>query len=100
MSGLSSDDLFRVNDIGERFERLWRRGERPRIEGFLQDHCEPLRRALLQHLIGIELELLRMNFEQPRREAYEERFPEDRAAVAAAFFETPEAWPPPPRFPH
>ncbi len=85
MGELSSEELFRVNDIGERFEACWRHGQEPRIEEFLGMLPERLREALLQHLIGIELELLRKLRLVPFREDYERRFPEDRAAVAAAF---------------
>jgi len=91
MGELSSDDLFRVNDLGERFESRWRLGQEPRIEEFLGMVPERLRDVLLQHLIGIELELLREGTHVPSRDNYERRFPEDRATIAGAFSEDPES---------
>lgn len=90
MSELSSDELFRINDIGDRFESSWKHGWRPRIEEFLADQEGRLRRDLLKHLIGIEVEILRESGEHPRQQAYELRFPGDRQVVAAVFAEEPD----------
>jgi len=91
MAELSSDELFRVNDIGDRFEAAWRAGVRPRIEDFLASHQGRLRRALVKHLLGIELELLRRAGEHPGQASYERRFPDDRELVAAVFAEEEES---------
>ena len=48
---------------------------------------EPFGAVLLEHLLGIELELRRGAGEVPLPDEYLERFPDHRAAVAAAFRE-------------
>jgi hypothetical protein len=87
MAELSSDELFRVNDIGDRFEAAWRAGARPRIEEFVTTHQGRLRQAVVKHLVGIELELLRREGEHPSQASYERRFPADSDLVAAVFAE-------------
>jgi hypothetical protein len=90
MSELSSDELFRVNDIGDRFEAAWRRGLEPRIEEFLATHQGRVRQALVKHLIGIELELLRKSGKHPVQNSYERRFPEHVGLIADVFAEERE----------
>jgi hypothetical protein len=97
MAQLSSDELYRVNDVGDRFEALWRGGTNPRIEDFLPNHRGRLRQALLKHLVGIELELMRRAGLHPRQQTYEQRFPEDREIVSAVFAEDQEEGPEAPR---
>lgn len=87
MAELSSDELFLVNDIGDRFEAIWQRGGCPRIEDFLATQRGPVRRALLKHLLCIELELLRNVGIEAYLEDYEHRFREDRSVVVLAFAE-------------
>jgi serine/threonine protein kinase len=90
MTELTNSDLFRVDDAGDRFEEAWTQGRSPRIEEFLEPHGGTLRRVLLQHLLGIEIELLRKAGKQPLREDYESRFPNDRTIVTAIFDERAE----------
>jgi serine/threonine protein kinase len=85
MTELTNSDLFRVNDAGDRFEEAWNRGHSPRIEDFLVPHEGTLRRVLLQHLLGIEIELLWKAGKEPRPDEYNLRFPNDRSIVSAVF---------------
>jgi len=79
------DALERIADIPDRFESAWRKGQRPRIEEFLNAGPDPHRPELLCHLLGIELEIRRREAEHPRREEYLDRFPHDRALLDDAF---------------
>jgi serine/threonine protein kinase len=90
MTELSQSDLFRVNDLGDRFEEAWKQGSSPRIEDFLGLLEGTFRRVLLEHLLGIEIELWHKAGRPPRRDEYEERFSEDRSVVAAVFRERSE----------
>jgi serine/threonine-protein kinase len=75
-----------IDERADRFERDWKRGgERPRIEDFLGDEPEPRRAPLLKELIRVERELRQGVGESPDPEEYFRRFPEDHAAIEAAF---------------
>jgi hypothetical protein len=87
MTELSNGDLLWINEVGDRFEEDWHEGKYPRIEDLLGDSSGTLRCVLLEHLLGIELELRRGAGEVPLPDEYLERFPDHRAAVAAAFRE-------------
>jgi len=79
------DALERIADIADRFESAWRKGQRPRIEEFLDAGPDPHRPELLCHLVGIELEIRLQKGERPRREEYMDRFPHDRDLLDSAF---------------
>ena len=75
-----------IDERADRFERDWKRGgERPRIEDVLADEPGPRRASLLKELIRVERELRQGAGESPNAEEYLRRFPDDRAAVEAAF---------------
>ena len=87
MTELSDGDLFWINEVGDRFEGDWHEGKDPRIEDLLGDSPGTLRCVLLEHLLGIELELRRGAGEASLPDEYLDRFPDRRSAVAAAFRE-------------
>ena len=75
-----------IDEVADRFERHWKQGgERPRIEDYLADEPEPRRAPLLEELIRVERELRLNAGEAPTPEEYRRRFPDDQAAVDAAF---------------
>ncbi len=74
-----------IDQVCDRFEAAVREGRRPRIEDFLEQSPSLDRRALLQELIALEVELLRasdhsvtLDTEHPRASfaTYYQRFPE------------------------
>ncbi len=81
----SLEAVRRIDEACDRFEELLQRGDRPRIEGFLDAEPEPSRDSLLQALLDVELEYRRAWGEQPRADEYLARFPERRETVQAAF---------------
>ena len=72
---LSREVAGRVDEISDRFEQAWRRGECPRIENFLP-RSEAEREAVLVELVHVELECRLDAGETPRVETYFERFRE------------------------
>src|SRR5262249_11348297 len=75
-----------IDEVADRFERHWKQGgERPRIEDYLADEPAPRRAPLLEELIRVERELRLNAGEAPTPEDYRRRFPDDPAAVDAAF---------------
>lgn len=87
MTELSNGDLLWINEVGDGFEEDWHEAKCSRIEDLLGDFSGTQRCVLLEHLLGIELELRRGAGEAPVPEEYLERFPDHRAAVEAAFCE-------------
>jgi hypothetical protein len=85
MTALSHGNLFRVNEISDKFEEAWQEGDRPRIEDFLGGSSPPLRDVLLAHLLGIELNRRRQAGECPCPEESERRFPDYRALLESLF---------------
>jgi len=75
----------------DRFEQDWRDGHGPRIEDYLAKALEPDRLALLNELVGLELELRRARGDDPQLQEYLARFPGYVGAVRAAFGEAPAA---------
>jgi serine/threonine protein kinase len=58
MTTLGPDDLAWIDEVVDRFESAWRRGETPRIEDHLVGIGEgPRRDELLKQLVAVELEL-------------------------------------------
>jgi hypothetical protein len=78
----------RVDDICTQFERAWKRGDRPRIEDFLDVTAEGERPALLSELIALEVELRLSRGEDPKPSEYRNRFPGQTGVVDAALTAT------------
>jgi hypothetical protein len=75
-----------LDERADRFEHEWKEGdERPRIEDNLAGQNRAARRLLLEELLRMERELRESAGEHPGADEYLARFPDDRAAVDAAF---------------
>jgi tetratricopeptide (TPR) repeat protein len=75
----------RINRACDDFEADWRAGRRPRIEDRLVGVTGPARAALVSELLAVELHRRRRAGERPAAGEYLPRFPDDAAAVRAAF---------------
>ncbi|MGP0069030.1 MAG: protein kinase domain-containing protein [Isosphaeraceae bacterium] len=86
MSLAQAGEQTLIDEIADRFERDWKHGEhQPRIEDYLAGQFGGRRAMLLGELIRVECELRRGAGESPTPAEYHQRFPDDRAAVDAAF---------------
>ncbi|MBV9124206.1 MAG: serine/threonine protein kinase [Planctomycetes bacterium] len=72
---LSLTVLGRIDEACVRFEDLWKGGQRPLLEEFLQGTEEPERSALLRELLALELEYRRRVGAMPTPEEFQARFP-------------------------
>ncbi|HZT79244.1 MAG TPA: hypothetical protein VFA26_03420, partial [Gemmataceae bacterium] len=83
LEALSAEDRTALEQVVERFEAAWSRGERPDLAACLPAGG-PLRQAILVELACADLEYRLKAGEPARAEAYLTRFPElaaDRPAV-------------------
>jgi eukaryotic-like serine/threonine-protein kinase len=78
---LSLPEAELVDAACDRFESVWRAGDRPRIEGYLEVVPEPCRTILFLELLKRELELRVREGERPNVEEYCPRFPDQAPAV-------------------
>ena len=85
MSDLKDEDLRRIDEVGERFEAAWGRGERPRIGDHLDGPAGAFQVQLVRHLLRIELELRRDRGEKPAPEEYEEQMPAWAGCIRKVF---------------
>jgi serine/threonine-protein kinase len=67
--------LRRSNQQCDRFEAVWKAGQRPRIEDHLAAVPEPERPELLRELILLEIDYRRLAGELPQEEEFLARFP-------------------------
>src|SRR5579859_5083718 len=72
-------------EICDDFELEWKSGKRPNLEAFLARAQGPARCGLLFELLAIELHYRQLANEQPERDEYLHRFPDDAQAVIQAF---------------
>jgi serine/threonine-protein kinase len=90
MSQVQGGERTWIDEAADRFERHWKEDkERPRIEDFIDGLSGTRRDRLLEELLRIESELREGAGEKPGAEEYLRRFPDDGAAINAAF-ETPD----------
>ena len=78
---LSPDAARRVDQTCDRFEAVWKAGERPRPEEYLGAVGEPERSALLRQLLMLDWDYRRRAADEPRPGDYHERFPDDSAVI-------------------
>jgi eukaryotic-like serine/threonine-protein kinase len=78
---LSLPEAELVDAACDRFESVWRAGDRPRIEGYLDAVPEPCRTILFLELLKRELELRVREGERPNAAEYCPRFPDQAPAV-------------------
>ena len=82
---LALTDKQAIDRVCLEFEDLWRCGESPQLEDFLQGFEGRARSVLLGELLLVELAYVRARGEQPERARYAKRFPSDAQALTAAF---------------
>jgi tetratricopeptide (TPR) repeat protein len=78
LAQLSDEDARRLEQLCDRFEDAWQRGERPGLRDYLPAE-EPLRRAVLAELAHTDLEYRLRAGEPAPAEAYFQEFPELQA---------------------
>jgi tRNA A-37 threonylcarbamoyl transferase component Bud32 len=76
-----------VDAVCDRFEKAWRAGQRPPIEGYLGELPEPARPALFGELLLLDLHYRRRQLETPTEAEYGRRFPDYTDRIRAAFRE-------------
>ena len=74
-ASLTPEAARHVDEICTRFERAWKRSDRPRIEDFLDISADVERSALLAELILLDLDYRRALGEDCEAGDYSERFP-------------------------
>ncbi len=77
--------LDEIDQICDRFEGAWRRGEAPRMEDYLGEVAEPDRPALLRELLAADLNARRRRGERPTPAEYAARCPEDARRILDLF---------------
>jgi serine/threonine protein kinase len=75
----------RIDLACDAFEAIWGKGERPRIEDYLEQEPLKFRDRMLRELLEIELELRQRNGEMPVEDEYYERFPDHREMIDGLF---------------
>jgi len=90
---LPRQQLEQVATLCDRFEADWRAGCSSRIEHYLTTALDAERPAVLQTLIGLEVELRRASGEQPTHQEYLERFPGEAHLISSAFSDRTAAGP-------
>ncbi len=85
MSSPSLDDLKQIEEVVNRFESAWRRGERPRLEEFVAGFPDRLRTALVQQLVPVEIELRRRQGELTSDEEFRRRLPDYVEVIGEVF---------------
>jgi tetratricopeptide (TPR) repeat protein len=84
---LSAAALLRVDEACARFEDSWKKGQRPRLEAFLDGTHDPERTELLRELLRLERHY-RQNLGEPvAAHEYEGRFPEDITLIRSVLAE-------------
>jgi eukaryotic-like serine/threonine-protein kinase len=74
-SPASATEIRQIEQICDRFEAAWQKGQRPRPESYLAQAARQLHETLLRHLVTIDWEYRLKAGEQPRVAEYQERFP-------------------------
>jgi serine/threonine protein kinase len=80
----------RADQICDRFEAAWKKGQSPEIEQYLGDVAESEQPALLRELLMLELSCLVARGQQPSQQTYLNRFPAHRTVVEDAFRDAAE----------
>jgi serine/threonine protein kinase/formylglycine-generating enzyme required for sulfatase activity len=80
---LPTEVAAQIDPICQQFEAAWQRGDRPRIEDFLDEARADDRSVLLAELLWIEIAFRQKAGEQPNAAEYLRRFPEHRPAIRA-----------------
>ncbi|HLJ97382.1 MAG TPA: serine/threonine-protein kinase, partial [Gemmataceae bacterium] len=73
----------RVDEVCERYEAAWKSGRRPSLQEYIEGIGEPVRSALLQELVPLDLEYRRRHGDDPQPTDYLGSFPELNSAWLA-----------------
>lgn len=84
LSKLPVQVRLQVDRLCNDFSAAWRVGHEPQIEDYLEQVERRHRSVLLEELLPVEIEL---RGEEVRPQQYQERFPDDAAAVDAAIYQ-------------
>jgi len=77
---LPLDDLLRIDSACDRYEAAWKSGKRPNQVDYLSEFRGDSRRALLQHLAGIDCEYATVDIAEFRRRLTVEQLAPDEAS--------------------
>ena len=78
----------RIDRVCNSFAEMFRSGERPQIERFLEECPEPVRSVLFRALLSAELEFQRSQGKILLEDDFNERFPDRVEAIREVFAET------------
>jgi len=81
----SNAALARIDQVCDRFEAAWKRGERPCLEDQLSQVETEARADLLRELLLVEWEILRQRNQRVALDSYLTRFPTDQPLVNELF---------------
>ena len=85
--GAEGEDLLRILELLDQFERAWEHGTPIALETLLGKTTGAGREELFRQALGIELDYRRGQGENPTREEYLRKFPDDADAVQDVFDE-------------
>lgn len=89
MSNANSINVFEdIQSLCSDFRRKLKRGERKRIEDYLNSVSDSSKEILFQNLLVIDLEFRRRQKEDPTSDEYAARFPQFRRLIRQAFYES------------
>jgi serine/threonine-protein kinase len=81
---LPAGELRRIDDVCDRFESAWRRGERPALEAYLDGFAGAARAQLLRGLLALDLDLRLRQGETPDVAYYREQLPDCDDIISSA----------------
>ena len=82
---LTDQQLSKIDELCDRFDRELQNGDAPRMEAFLAEAPEDARDGLLAELLAMELEDWNRQGDQPHPDDYVQRFPQQVSVIASVF---------------
>jgi WD40 repeat protein/serine/threonine protein kinase len=82
---LTDQQLSEIDALCDRFDQELVNGDAPRIETFLAETPETAREGLLAELLAMEVEYRTKKGDEPQRDEYLQRFPEQNGVIAGVF---------------
>jgi WD40 repeat protein/serine/threonine protein kinase len=82
---LTDQQLSEIDALCDRFDQQLVKGDDPRIETFLAEVPETAREGLLAELLAMEVEYRTKKGDEPHRDEYIRRFPEQKGVIAGVF---------------
>jgi hypothetical protein len=84
-SGLEAAALLRINQVLDRFEDAWKRGEPIPLEDLMRGETGSERAVLFRYALAVELSYRHRRGDVPTSAEYVPRFPEDAAVIQHIF---------------